>query len=133
MQKTQKRTDKLAITVSLACAIHCLFVPSFVILSAGLLSITIDNEFIHKLLVLVAVPISSFALIKGYNYHKSSSFLPFGILGLISLISAVVFGESILGEFGEKGLTLLGSVLVAYSHFKNYKMCIKLDCSCHDN
>ena len=95
--------------------------------------VSLDNEFVHKLLVLVAVPISSFALIKGYNYHKSSSFLPFGILGLISLISAVVFGESILGEFGEKGLTLLGSVLVAYSHFKNYKMCIKLDCSCHDN
>ena len=133
MQKTQKRTDKFAITVSLACAIHCLFVPSFVILSAGFLSITIDNEFVHKLLVLAAVPISSFALIKGYKYHKSSSFLPFGILGLVSLISAVVFGESILGEFGEKGLTLLGSILVAYSHFKNYKMCIKLDCSCHDN
>ena len=52
MQKTQKRTDKIAITVSLACGIHCLFVPSFVILSAGFLSITIDNELIHKLLIL---------------------------------------------------------------------------------
>ena len=51
MQKIQKRTDKFAITVSLACAIHCLFVPSFVILSAGFLSITIDNELIHKLLI----------------------------------------------------------------------------------
>ena len=131
--KSQYVSDKFAMGLSLACVLHCFFVPSFLILSSGMLSISLDNEFVHKLLVLVAFPISSFALIKGYKYHKSSSFLPFGILGLVSLISAVVFGESILGEFGEKGLTLLGSILVAYSHFKNYKMCIKLDCSCHDN
>tara|TARA_B100000676_G_scaffold283222_1_gene309775 strand:- start:316 stop:726 length:411 start_codon:yes stop_codon:yes gene_type:complete len=131
--KSQYVSDKFAMGLSLACVLHCFFVPSFLILTSGVLSLSLDNEFIHKLLVLVAVPISSFALIKGYKYHKTNSFLLFGIFGLVSLVSAVVFGEAILGEIGEKGLTLLGSVLVAYSHFKNYKMCIKLDCSCHDN
>ena len=131
--KSQYVSDKFAMGLSLACVIHCFFVPSFLILTSGMLSVSLDNEFVHKLLVLVAVPISSFALIKGYKYHKTFSFISSGILGLVALILAVLLGESNLGEFGEKGLTLLGSILVAYSHFKNYKMCIKLDCSCHDN
>lgn len=131
--KSQYVSDKFAMGLSLACVLHCFFVPSFLILTSGMLSVSFDNEFVHKLLVLVAVPISSFALIKGYKYHKTFSFLSFGILGLVALILAVVLGESNLGELGEKGLTLLGSILVAYSHFKNYKMCIELDCSCHDN
>jgi hypothetical protein len=130
--KTQYISDKFAMGLSLACVLHCFFFPSFLILTSGILSISLDNEFVHKLLVLVAVPISSFALIKGYKYHKTFSFLPFGILGFVSLISAVIFGEVMLGELGERGLTLMGSILVAYSHFKNYKMCIELDCSCHD-
>ena len=131
--KSQYVSDKFAMGLSLACVLHCFFVPSFLILTSGMLSVSLDNEFVHKLLVLVAVPISSFALIKGYKYHKTFSFLTFGILGLVTLILAVVLGESNLGELGEKGLTLLGSILVAYSHFKNYKLCIELDCSCHDN
>ena len=131
--KSQYVSDKFAMGLSLACVLHCFFVPSFLILTSGMLSVSFDNEFVHKLLVLVAVPISSFALIKGYKYHKTFSFISYGILGLVALILAVVLGESILGEFGEKGLTLLGSILVAYSHFKNYKLCIELDCSCHDN
>ena len=131
--KSQYVSDKFAMGLSLACVLHCFFVPSFLILTSGMLSVSLDNEFVHKLLVLVAVPISSFALIKGYKYHKTFSFISFGILGLVALILAVVLGESNLSELGEKGLTLLGSILVAYSHFKNYKMCIELDCSCHDN
>ena len=131
--KSQYVSDKFAMGLSLACVLHCFFVPSFLILTSGMLSVSLNNEFVHKLLVLVAVPISSFALIKGYKYHKTFSFLTFGILGLVTLILAVVLGESNLGELGEKGLTLLGSILVAYSHFKNYKLCIELDCSCHDN
>jgi NhaP-type Na+/H+ and K+/H+ antiporter len=131
--KSQYVSDKFAMGLSLACVLHCFFVPSFLILTSGMLSVSLDNEFVHKLLVLVAVPISSFALIKGYKYHKTFSFISFGILGLVALILAVLLGESNLGELGEKGLTLLGSILVAYSHFKNYKMCIELDCSCHDN
>ena len=69
--KSQYVPDKFAMGLSLACVLHCFFVPSFLILTSGMLSVSLDNEFVHKLLVLVAVPISSFALIKGYNYHKA--------------------------------------------------------------
>ena len=131
MIKTQITTDKFAVTLSLACAAHCFFTPSFLILTSGFLSFSINNEFIHTLILLVAAPVSIYALVVGYRNHKTLSFLPVGILGLLMLLSAVLLGESMLGEFGEKSLTLLGSILIAYSHFKNYKICKTLDCSCH--
>lgn len=132
MIKAQQRTDKLAMTLSFVCVAHCLFVPSFLILTSGILSFSLDNEFIHKLIVLLAVPVSIYALTTGYKNHNTISFLPVGVLGLLTLILAVVLGESTLGEFGEKALTLGGSILVAYAHFKNYQVCKKLECSCHD-
>ena len=45
---------------------------------------------------------------------------------------AAALGEGNLGEFGERGLTLLGSLIIAFSHFKNYQVCKSIDCSCHE-
>jgi len=132
MIKTQLAADKLAMTLSMVCVVHCFFTPSFLILTSGLLPFSFDNEFIHNLILLVAVPISLFALTEGYRNHKSISFLPFGIAGTLMLIFAVFLGEIFLGEFGEKGLTLLGSIFVACSHLKNYQACKKINCSCHE-
>ncbi len=133
MIKTQQNSDKIAMTLSMICVIHCFFVPSFLILGAGYLSFAIDNEFVHKAIVLLAVPISIFALSIGYKNHKTTSFMPIAFLGLVLLILAVVLGESVLGEAGEQILTLLGSISLAYAHYRNYETCKELDCSCHDD
>ena len=133
MIKTQQNSDKIAMTLSMICVIHCFFVPSFLIFGAGYLSLTIDNEFVHKAIVLLAIPISLFALAIGYRNHKSSSFIPMAVFGLLMLILAVVLGESVLGETGERIFTLFGSAALAYAHYKNYQTCKELDCSCHDD
>ena len=132
MIKTQLAADKLAMTLSMVCVVHCFVTPSFLILTSGLLPFSFDNAFIHNLILLAAVPISLFALIEGYRNHKSISFLPFGIAGMLMLIFAVLLGKIFRGEFGEKGFSLLGSIFVAYSHLKNYQACKKLNCSCHE-
>ena len=129
---TQVRADKLSISLSLACMIHCLLMPSFLILTSGFLALSIDNELIHKVFLIIVLPVSLYALIAGYNNHKILSYLYIGILGLWLLFFAVFFGEGVFGEFTEKTLTLLGSLIVASSHYKNYKACKELDCSCHE-
>lgn len=129
---TQVRADKLSISLSLACMIHCLLMPSFLILTSGFLALSIDNELIHKVFLIIVLPVSLYALITGYNNHKILSYLYIGILGLWLLFFAVFFGEGVFGEFTEKTLTLLGSLIVASSHYKNYKACKELDCSCHE-
>ena len=102
MFKTQLMSDRLAMTLSFACTIHCCFVPSFIILTSGFLSFSIDNEFIHYSILLLAVPISFYALISGYFNHKTILFLPVGITGLLVLTVAVLLGEAVIGELGEK-------------------------------
>ena len=133
MIKTQLRTDKFAMTISFACVMHCFFVPSFLILSSGVIPFALDNEVVHKLIVLIAVPVSVFSLYLGYRNHKTFSFIPAGTFGLMLLTVAVILGESGLGEFGEKGFTLLGSVFVAFAHFRNHQICKQLDCVCHED
>lgn len=131
--KTQLRSDKIAVAISTACVLHCFFIPSFVIASSGFLTLSIDNELVHQLILFFAIPISVFALYIGYKNHKSFSFVPYAFLGLGLLLLAVILGEEVIGEIGEQGVTLLGSMFVIYAHYKNHQTCKEMDCSCHDN
>ena len=133
MFETQYASDRVAMGLSVACAVHCFFAPTFIIFSLGISSFSIESEIIHYIIILLAVPISSLALTIGYRHHNNIAILITGILGLSILIIAVLFGESLLGELGEQLLTLAGSVLVAFAHYKNYRTCMALECSCHDN
>ncbi len=130
---TQLRSDKLAISLSLACVIHCLFVPSFVILSSGYYATTFDDEFVHNLILFFAIPISLFALALGYKNHGAFSYFLIGTIGLIILILAVILGEPLYGETGEILFTILGSVFVVFAHYKNHQICKEINCSCHDD
>jgi len=132
MSKTQLNTDKMAIGLSMACVIHCFLAPSLVIFAYGVSSFSIESELIHYAILMTAAPISIFALTIGHKNHKNIPVLISGILGLVILTLALLL-ENIVGEFGEKGLTLLGSIILASSHFKNHQICKELDCSkCHE-
>tara|TARA_B100000579_G_scaffold167342_1_gene136077 strand:- start:17 stop:412 length:396 start_codon:yes stop_codon:yes gene_type:complete len=129
---TQVNADKASITLSMACMIHCLLMPSFLILTSGFFALSIDNELIHKAFLIIVLPVSLYALVTGYRNHKILSYFYIGTSGLWILIFAVFFGEGVFGEFAEKSLTLLGSIIVASAHYKNYKACKELACECHD-
>ena len=119
----QNNGDKTAIVLSLACVIHCFLVPSFIVLFPAFFSIQLDNEFIHYLMLWLIVPISMLALTGGFINHKKLSYLLIGMTGLFILIFAVVLGENNIGEIGERGLTLIGSLIVSLAHYKNFKTC----------
>ena len=112
--------------LSMACVVHCFFAPSLIILSFSFLSLSIESEIIHYLIVFLAVPISLFALGLGYKNHDVLSYLYTGAFGLVLLVVAVVLGEDLLGEIGEQTLTLIGSMIVAFAHFKNHLKCKEL-------
>ena len=126
------KIDGVAISLSFLCVAHCLFTPSFIILAPSFLAFSLDNEFIHYLIILLAIPISLYALTLGYRAHDRITFLFIGIIGLSMLFTAILMGENILSEYGEKGITLFGSIIVAYSHFRNLQICKELDCDCHN-
>lgn len=130
--KTQILSDKFAMTLSMVCLVHCLFAPSLIILTYSFMAMSVESELVHKLILLITVPVSLFALSLGYKNHSTMNFIVLGIIGLLTLVLAVILGEGVLGENGELFLTMLGSTLVIISHYKNYQICKKTNCDCHE-
>ena len=125
--------DKAAMGLSLLCTLHCLALPLFSFLLPTVSSLSLEDEGFHFLMLMMVLPISSFALLMGFKNHKNSKVLVMGVLGLIILSIAVMSGHDLVGELGEKILTLLGSGLICYSHYLNYKNCQPEDnCCCHN-
>tara|TARA_E500000081_G_scaffold40269_1_gene43879 strand:- start:116 stop:520 length:405 start_codon:yes stop_codon:yes gene_type:complete len=129
--KSQLISDKFAMSFSAMCMIHCLFAPSLIILSYSSLALTVESELIHKAILLLTIPVSIFAISLGYKNHPNNSIIYTGIAGLTILISALLIGESI-GENAGLILTTIGSLMVIACHYRNYRICKKVNCDCHD-
>ena len=128
----QKVSDKVSIGISALCLLHSLLFPSFMILLSSFISVSLNSELIHYMLLFLVVPVSSFALIVGLNNHKNSFIFFIGLSGLAILVSALFIELSIKTISGEILLTIIGSLLITFSHYKNYKVCDHLECDCHE-
>ena len=134
MYNDQYKSDKIAASMSLVCVLHCLFVPSFFIAVSSTSALTIDNESIHYLLLIVTLPVSFYALHLGLKNHKKKGVFGLGVIGLMLFVLAVIFGEAYAGEIGEQIVTVIASLIVIYAHYQNYQICRKLECSsCHSS
>ena len=132
MKVMQEISDKTAISLSMICLVHCLVLPSFLVILSGYFTLSYENELVHYLLLLIAIPVSFYALINGARNHSNFIYLMMGIVGISSLIFAVTMGVELWDESGEIVFTSIGASLVAFSHYKNYKLCREVECdSCH--
>ena len=131
MENIQAIADKSAIVLSFLCALHCLLLPAAIVLYPSTLGFLPGDESVHFALLFVVIPISAYALIKGGKVHKSHKVFITGISGLLVLVVAVVLGHDIVGEIGEKILTVLGSIIVIIAHIQNHIICRATDCECH--
>ena len=134
MKDIQILTDKTAIGLSLLCAVHCLAFPLMLVLFPNLAALGLHNEAFHLWMVLIVIPTSAYALTLGCKKHKKFNVLTMGLIGLSFLIAALVLGESLIGEMGEKILTLMGAAIISFGHFKNYRLCqAKAPCECAES
>ena len=120
--------DRSAIGLSFLCVLHCLAVPLTLILMPSLAALPIADERVNLLLVLLVLPTSTVALTLGCRQHGLKHILAWGLTGIAILVLAAVLGEGFLGEYGEKILTVVGSVLVAVGHILNCKCCRTAGC-----
>ena len=132
--------DKTAIGLSFMCTLHCLALPVLLVLLPSVASLQLDNEAFHYWMVLAVLPISLYALTLGCKQHKRLHLLGIGACGLIFLLMPLLLHEvlghdellhdvhqhkSILEEYGEKVFTVIGAGLIAFGHFRNYRLCQK--------
>jgi hypothetical protein len=123
MEKNQALTDKLAIGLSLMCAIHCLAIPMLFLFLPSAAVLPLDNEIFHFWLVAAVIPSSIYALTLGCRQHKRYRLLTMGAIGLSLLVLALMLGEDRIGEIGEKVLTVMGACFIAVGHWLNYGLC----------
>ncbi len=120
--KIQSFTDKASISLSFVCVLHCLALPIFLILFPSFAVVVLDHESFHQWILFGILPLSVIALVIGFMHHHNYSVIFISIIGLMILIGTSVMGHDLLGEIGEVMLTLLGSSIIAFGHFRNSRL-----------
>ena len=132
MKASQAISDRLAMTLSFACVLHCLFMPAFIISSVTFASLQFTDELLHYSILFLAIPISLYALLSGKRNHNNNLIFIVGVSGLTVLFLALFSEGNFYGFPLETLLTIIGSLIVISAHYKNYQICRRLDCTCHE-
>ena len=110
--QTDAKLDFVAATLSTACLVHCLALPILVAILP--LSMTwLENEWIHRMLVLVALPVSGVAIASSFQRKEGPAF-PLAAAGGLGLLVVAAFVEA-LHDY-EVPVTVAGSLLLAAAH-----------------
>ena len=115
--------DKIAISFSVVCALHCLLLPIAIIFLPSISATFLGTEDFHKTLLYFVIPSSIIALSLGCKMHGKYEVYSYGFFGIGALLFASFFGHDYFGEVGEVSLTLLGAGIVSLGHYKNQKLC----------
>ncbi len=118
MNKTESTFwDRIGISLSAFCAVHCLLVPVVIALLPLWPMAETLHDWTHPLLFVLIVPTVWFALDKEKLRSAIAVYL---FAGLIIIGAAWIFHD-FLGDWGEALVTLSGSTLLVTGHWKNYK------------
>ena len=115
--------DRTAVGLSTLCALHCLAVPLAMTLYPPAIAMGLGDEAFHLWLLVGVVPVSVMALTLGCRKHRNIFVPGIGALGILVLVAAVFFGHDLVGEWGERLMTLIGASLLAASHIRNFSLC----------
>ncbi|EAT12778.1 MerC domain-containing protein [Bermanella marisrubri] len=115
--------DKIAISLSLLCLIHCIAMPIFVVFVPASLAVILGNESVHMWMLIAVIPFSAIALYSGCKKHKRFNVTAIGIIGLTLMVLAVAAVEPLFGHEWEVVVTVIGAIAIAAAHFKNYRLC----------
>jgi len=119
LSKTSQHLDRLGMTASTLCAIHCVLVPVF-LTTLPLLGLEfLSNEWVEISMIIVSVFLGTLSLSISYRkqHHK---LLPFCILftGFVLIAAGHFSGISNL----EPILVPLGGFTVASAHLVNWRL-----------
>ena len=148
-QVKKQFSDKLSICLSVCCILHCIALPFLVLLIPSVASFWINDESVHIVLVILAVPISLFAMGISLRKHHNYKCIALAGIGLALLVLAIFMhdigfgGEHAnlehgnekhsdgehghvehggLGETLETIFTVLGGLILLSAHFLNIRL-----------
>jgi hypothetical protein len=123
INRFQSFFDRLAVLISLLCAVHCLLLPvllvAFPLLSGSLLS----DESFHQLLLWVILPTSIISISLARCHHPDRKVLVLVSSGLFVLVFAALIAHEYLPESIDIAMSVIGGILLAIGHIRNFKLC----------
>lgn len=110
--------DRLGISTSILCVLHCLLTP-FLLMFLPMVGATLAEGWFHTMIIATAVPVAILAFWNGYRIHRHTPMLWLAGLGFLSMMAAVHFA----GEHNsiESAFMLTAGVLLAIAHFLNLR------------
>ncbi len=109
--------DEVAVGLSLACLVHCLVLPMFIVLAPWVFPVFLANEGFHIAMLAVAVPVSALGIGYGFRVHRDMRLVALAALGLLLMVLGVLQETETL----ERGLTVVGVACVAAAHTLNWQ------------
>lgn len=110
--------DRLGISVSTVCAIHCLFFPVLISLLPLWSFAEILHDWAHPVFLIILLPTVYYASKKSH-YDKKITGLLYG--GILLVAAGWGLGHFWLGLAFETTLTVAGSFTLIAGHWLNYK------------
>ena len=120
--------DGIGILGSATCALHCIAAPVLLVAGTALPASFVTDESFHQMLLWAILPASTLAFGLGCWRHKDHSVLLLGVLGLLGLSSSVAAPHDLIGEIGERWVTVGSAGLLIAAHLRNFKLCRAVAC-----
>lgn len=120
--------DGIGIVGSAVCAVHCMIAPVLLVAGAALPASFLTDETVHHMLLWAILPAAILALGLGCRQHKDGWVLLLGVLGLVGLSSSAAVSHEVLGEIGERTLTIGSAAVLIVAHVRNFRRCRADDC-----
>jgi hypothetical protein len=113
----KKIWDRLGIVFSSACVLHCILVAFMPVVFPAISAYT-HATWIHIVVAVVILLTSPLAFIPGYKKH-GLSWIIISAMGGLGLIFLGVLMEGLVSDQASHGISILGSLLLVFSHAKN--------------
>lgn len=120
--KTYDKLDRIGMSASAACALHCALMPLAVALIPFSGIKLIAGEYAEWTVIGFSIAIGITSLLLGYarQHRRASALIVFATGLMFILIARTVLAES---ELVEAPMVVIGSLTVAASHVVNRRLC----------
>ncbi len=120
--------DRLGISVSLVCLVHCLVLPFVLVGVSAWATVGAWETLIHAALAGLAIPAALLTAVPGYREHRRTHVPVLLGLGALALVASFALHE-VVGEAGHWAATFVGSALLVAGHTQNYRL--RRRCAAH--
>ncbi len=116
-----KYFDRVAITLSTICIVHCLAMPFVIaVLPVAAFAFGGDGHF-HSLMLWFVVPTSMLGFGFGFRVHRRVDIVLLGAAAIVTLAVAALWGHSAWDPSIEVLINVAASVVLAAAHWRNFR------------